>query len=86
MNSNYPPGVTGNEPEIAGVDHDPRCEAHEDYEPGEHDNHRRECSIWTEDDCDCTGDMDCRCAELREDDAADEGDRKYQEAKDEGRL
>jgi len=30
FNWNYPPGVTGNEPEIAGVTHDARCPQHDD--------------------------------------------------------
>jgi hypothetical protein len=36
--------------------------------------------------CEENGEHDCICADLRESDAADEGDRKYQELKDEGRL
>ncbi len=35
MISNYPPGVTGNEPQIAGVTHHPQCPLHEDN-PVEH--------------------------------------------------
>ena len=29
--NNYPPGVTGNEPQIAGERHHPECPQHEDY-------------------------------------------------------
>ena len=78
---NYPDGVTGNEPQIAGVEHDPRCEAHEDNEPDEGE-HRDGCSIWREDDCDCTGELSCSCEELRYDDAATEGDRLHDERRD----
>ncbi len=35
MASNYPPGVTGNEPQIAGVKHYRQCPLHEDN-PIEH--------------------------------------------------
>lgn len=60
-NPYYPPGVTGNEPEIAGFEHHPNCPQHEDN--------------WVCDDPVCKIRPLCRCEDIQydlESDAADQ--------------